>query len=87
MSFALGELGWTPKEYYNSSLLELHYASKGYFNKYKSLTELFRVSAFINYRSMGGKKTLNQVWPMAGETDKVKVTPEMIEKIKQIHGL
>ena len=87
MAFALGELGWSPNEFYSSSPFEFHCASKGFFNKYKSLTQLFRVSSYITYRSMGGKSTINQIWPVSGETDKIKVSDEMISKIREIHGL
>jgi len=93
LQFALGELGWTPYEYYTSTPMEFYAACLGYLNKEKKAAKLLRFAAFRISESMAGSKAVGPIekfWPMDG--DKVRnpakeMTPDRIKAIFERHKI
>lgn len=58
MKFALGELGWTPYQYWTSSPYEFHAACEGYLVKERKQAELLRQIGYNIW--MGGRTKKDQ---------------------------
>lgn len=81
---AFGQLGWTKERYLESSPYEFFAACEGYFDKQKHEAQLHRATAFIMYRSLGGKENIERVWPMASDKkvhEKIVLDDEMRKNI------
>jgi hypothetical protein len=94
----LGHLGWTEREYYESSPESVYYAIQGYFDKMKIEENWFRTLGWISYKVGGGKeKSISKFWYIEGDKpindsrSRLGSTPEevkaSIEKIKKAHNI
>ena len=89
-------MGWTEREYFESSPESVYYAFSGYFDKRRMEESWFRNLGFISYRAAGGKeKNINKFWTITEDKEPVKKVlgnnpdevKEMIAKIKQAHNI
>ena len=93
MSFALGSLGWTEFEFYNSSLKSYILASRGYHEEKKLLQGYMRRQTMILFWALGGKeKDENKVWPIEGQENKAVLRERLLKRkqefeAKQAEGL
>lgn len=73
MTFALGSLGWTEYEYYNTSFKGFILAQRGYDEERKLQQHYLRRVAYIIHCSMV-EKPLNPstLWPIGEEMEDVK---------------
>lgn len=62
--FALGKLGWTPREYYTSSPYEFYAACEGYSDKMEQDSLSIRMLAHITMGLNGSKQKIENVWPL-----------------------
>lgn len=77
----MGHLGWTEREYYESSPEAFYYAVKGYFVKVRTQEKWARVIAYNTYRLAGGTvKDIDKYWPIS-ETKKEAVKPVMDKEV------
>jgi hypothetical protein len=79
----MGHLGWTEREYYESSPEAVDCAFEGYFNKREVEESWFRNVAAIMHGTMGGKDKIDQIWKI-GKQEKITVklpTPEDTKRI------
>lgn len=72
-----------------SSPYEFFCASEGYFDKMEAEAMLHRANAFIIYRALGGKDSIDRVWPIGKKKtrDRVIMTPEMKAQILKAHNI
>lgn len=94
----MGHLGWTEREYYESSPESVYYAYQGYFDKRRMEENWFRTLGWISYKAAGGKEgNIQKFWHIEGEKKQGGdrrvwgSTPEEIQeniaKIKAAHGI
>jgi hypothetical protein len=88
----LGHLGWSEREYFESSPESVYYAVQGYFDKRKDDAMLLRNIAWINYKVNGGKgNNIEKLWPLnKKEEAQVKTwgdDKELLEKIMEAHKI
>lgn len=92
-------MGWSEREFYESSPESVYYAFQGYFNKREADEKVFRNLGWINYKSAGGKSaSIEKFWPIGkpsieprnniwGETDEeAKANYQAILKAHKING-
>ena len=72
----LGKLGWTEREFYESSPEAVYHASRGYFNKLKDESLAIRNAATIIFRALGGKEDMDRIWPIDDKGTKVFAQPD-----------
>ena len=89
-------MGWSEREYFESSPESVYYAFQGYFDKRKADERMFRNLGWINYKINGGKlNNPNDLWPIDKEKKKEDVKTwgskeekdEMIKKIMEAHKI
>ncbi len=93
MQFALGELGWTPYEYYTSLPGEFYAACLGHQEKELKAAKLLRFAAFRISEAMAGSKAIGPIerfWPMDGDKKQkkaIEMTPERVKAIFERHKI
>lgn len=92
MKLAVGELGWTPYQYYTCSPYEFLAASEGYFDKQDRFDRLIRRQTLFILASNGAKvKKDRDLWEVFGDKevteDKLVMTKEVMAQIKKAHKL
>lgn len=90
-------MGWTEREYLESSPESVHYAFQGYFDKRGMDEKVMRNVGFIIYKVNGGKMDdPSQIWPIAGEKPKERKrftwgtkeeAEDMMQKIMAAHKI
>ena len=89
-------MGWTERQYFESSPESVYYAFQGYFDKRKGEERLFRNLAWISYKVGGGKiNNINQFWSIdeAKKPQEIKSwgsedeKSDMIKKIMEAHKI
>ena len=69
----MGHLGWSEREYFESSPESVYYAFQGYFDKRQMDEAWFRNLGWISYKIGGGKiSTINSFWPIGEKKESVK---------------
>jgi hypothetical protein len=78
-------LGWSERDFYESSPESVHNALQGYFNKRKADERLLRNVAWINYKVNGGTSNqINDIWPIDEKKEVMKkVWGESPEEVKE----
>ncbi len=92
----MGHLGWSEREYLESSPEGVYYALQGYFDKRQMDEKIIRNLGFINYKLAGGKiDDPQRIWPI-GEKKKEERTvvwgteeerKATMEKIMKAHNI
>lgn len=92
----MGHLGWSEREFLESSLEGVYYAFQGYFYKRELDEKVFRNLGYITYKVAGGKiDDPQKIWPI-GEVKKDERTvtwgtPEerqkTMEQIMKAHNI
>jgi hypothetical protein len=69
MAFALGQLGWSERQFYCSTYRAYINAYEGYHNEKKIQQIYMRRQAMIVYWALGGKASAESAWPIEKEKD------------------
>ena len=88
----MGHLGWSEREYFESSPESVFYAVQGYFDKRRDDALLLRNIAWINYKVNGGKgNNIEKLWPLKKKEEEKQITwgedKELLEKIMAAHKI
>lgn len=92
----MGRLGWTEREYFESSPYMFFAACEGYFDKIDEEQRMFRRLAVILHQTWGGKGTERDLWPLFSDKNKKTQTKtwgskeefeKMKEAIQKAHGI